>query len=142
MRYYARFRELPGPDTEPIRALTTRYTCGSFKRPCTGPRGGRAYKEQFRSIYYHAGRFYRDRKMQMKPDEWAHVLAPYTGLIWDRFRQQSEEQGIPVCSIRLEDGYPVSIRMDGIDTAVHAEEWSLIEAVLGLDKKPRRSPVK
>lgn len=142
MRYYARFRELPGTDSASIRALTTRYTYGTFKRPCTGPRGGKAYKEQFRSVYYHAGRFYRDRKVQTSPDEWEHVFAPYTGLIWDRFKAQSEEQGIPVCSIRLEDGYPVSIRMDGVDTVVHVEEWSLIEAVLGLDKKPRKSPAK
>lgn len=141
-RHYNRFR--PGlyltDDTE-ARPLTTRYTDKIKRRYCKGPRGGKALQEYPRFVYYLGGRFYHTEKVRLDDGTLRPYLIPVNGAIWDAHADQSRAEGVPVVQIICDDGAPVSVVMDG-DKYDAAAEWETFEAVLMLDKKPRKSPKK
>lgn len=140
-RYYARHRAYQMPDGSTLDALTTRYTFAMFYKPAKGPRGGKARKECARSIYYARGKFWRACNVKGDDGAYYNSVAPFSGTMWDVHAAQSEEQGVPVVRITCVDGNPVTIEMDG-EKFDAADEWETFEAVLQLDKKPRKSPKK
>lgn len=89
--------------------LITRYTWRLGRRPCEGPRGGRALREFARYVYYADGIFYRNDNVAIRDGEgvrFVNSLVPIDGAIWDAHPKQSMEQGIPVLTIYCLGGNP------------------------------------
>ena len=170
-RYYARFRALKSAiNGETIEALTTRFAYGKGLRPCTGPRGGRAYQEFNRAAYYHDGVFYRITSVNTNgnPDnpKFENMFVPInTAELYLINEEQAEESGIPRgIRIIVQNGKPTVVReylgreklgisdqLSGkMPQKVYAdlwradsdEDWSFVADFLGLNKKKRRSPNK
>lgn len=140
-RHSFAYRKLELEDGTEVRALATRYSYaeGRYIRR-DGPRGGRRLHTFPRTAYYLDGRFYRIRRApkdeQLK--EWHAWLEPLAGTIVDAYPLQSEAEGIPAVSIRLDCGYPVSVSGElpwSKDSGIAFSEG--IAPWLHLDRKPR-----
>ena len=70
--------------TEQVAELTP-YTYGDFLKPCTGPRGGQAYKRCYRAVWTVDGILYKLAKGRTEQGEWVRYLTPLTGSVWDRY---------------------------------------------------------
>ena len=77
-RKYFRYRKVTFEDGTQGRALETRYTWASARRPCEGPRGGRAYQTFYRTAYWAEGRFWRMANVPT-PEGWENRLVPIDG---------------------------------------------------------------
>lgn len=171
VRYYARFRALKSAETgDVIDALTTRFAYGKGLRPCTGPRGGRAYQEFNRAAYYHNGVFYAINSVNTTGDPenptYENMFVPINmAELYLINEQQAEESGIPRgLRIVVQHGKPTIVReflgyeklgasdrLSGklpqkqyteLWRADSGDEWSYVADYLGLNKKKRRSPNK
>lgn len=134
---YFRYRKVTFQDGTQGRALETRYTWASARRPCEGPRGGRAYQVFYRIAYWAEGRFWR---MANVPTEtgWENRLLPIDGPVWDAYPLQSAAEGVPAVRVSCEGGRPVSVSGDvtwyegcGATFEAAMSGW------LGLDRQPR-----
>lgn len=170
-RYYARFRALKSAiNGETIDALTTRFAYGKGLRPCTGPRGGRAYQEFNRTAYYFGGMFWRITSVNTSGDAenptYENMFVPINmAELFISNEEQAEESGIPRgLRIVVQHGKPTIVReflgyeklgasdrLSGklpqkqyaeLWRADSGEEWSFVADFLGLNKKKRRSPNK
>ena len=135
--HYNRRRWLQTKSGEKIHPMTTRYAWGMDLRNATGPRGGKALSEHPKNVYYLDGRFYKSEKVHVNEYEWAYVITPLDGEMWDVHSTQSGFEGIPVVRIRCEDGWPVSITMEGEEMPMTSDYWPMAEEMLGIMKKPR-----
>lgn len=134
---YFRYRKVVFEDGTQGRAMETRYTWASAKRPCEGPRGGRCYQTFYRTAYWAGGRFWR---MANVPTEsgWENRLAPIDGPVWDTYPLQSAAEGVPVVRVSCEGGRPVGVTGDlAWHEGCGAAFGDAMAPWLGLDRKPR-----
>lgn len=82
------------------KAELTPYTYAEFLKPCTGPRGGKAYKTCYRAVWTCDGVLYKLAKGRTEQGDWIRYLTPLTGGVWDRYGT-----GLPTAEIR--DGVAV-----------------------------------
>jgi hypothetical protein len=157
-RYYARHRTMPllGSDGMPAAeadALTTRYAYRTGRRRTTGPRGGRAYQEFWRDVYYvrelalwcEIRRVPTELSTDGEPASWAAVLAPIaSATLRDVHAEQTAAAGLDVCTIEVRDGLAtrVTARVGQgpyvlYDAGEDAGQWPAVAAWLRLDA-PRR----
>ena len=129
----------------------TRYTYGTFKMYKHAPKGKngqfymyKALKECNRAIYYDGERFWQACDLAIcnaprpcgstcRKKYFNETTKPFSGLMWDCWEAQSEQQGIPVVSIWCNDGKPYELMMDGEKFAIADGEWqAMYEQVLNL----------
>lgn len=140
-KHYNRFRR--GEFGSSDRALTTRYTYEMGLRPCVGPRGGKAYREFPRTVYYAGGTFWHHvTKAGHDEGTYRDAYEPVTGVVWDACPQQSRNAGMPISSIECRNGVPRFVTIDGEQFEADDTNWPMMEQFLGLDKRPRKSPCK
>ena len=113
-KYARRHRTLDGTDY-----LITRYTYGYHwqTRGVQGPRGGKARKERKYDIYYRQGMFYKAANIANEDGTYTNGVAPFEGWLHDCFPVASRSQGVPIVTIEVVEGIPVSI-LDSNDTEV------------------------
>lgn len=138
--HYNRRRWCLTADGERVHAMTTRYSWKTSYRNATGPNGGRAKSEHPRWVYYLGGRFYRNERVQLLPNQWANVIVPLDGTMWDVHPQQSRFEGIPAARITCEDGWPVSVTLDGESHEMSTDVWPACEELLCIMRKPKAKP--
>ena len=97
--------------------------------------------ERVKYVYYSDGKFYTTnsaRNTERKGDY--AKFTPLDGTIWTCYPQWQAKRGIPDAKIRLAEGVPVSVNIDGEEFAVTPESWPTMESFLGLDMawKPAR----
>lgn len=104
-----------------------------------GPRGGNAYREFARYVWYADGVFYRIVRTSVAKNEFKNELVPLSGYIWDYHKEQTVAQGVPVAQMELHDGRPVSVTLDGESYEMDEFMWPMCEEMLYLDgrKLPR-----
>lgn len=140
-RYYKRHRPLLATidgQEQTVSMITTRYSYGQpGRRPAKGPRGGKAYREFWRNVYYFKGTFYTmrncydgDANLENGRDEFTWVAVPLSrGVIFDVHEEQTLEQGkaLPVESITLdEDGRPSYAFTMG-DSKIDLTTWNVAD---------------
>lgn len=136
-RYYRRHRPV-SIDGREVSALTTRYTFGAAKRrPAKGPRGGRAWQEYYRSVYWAGGMFWTVRNTYDASREgspYQYLAVPITATLYDVHTSQTVEQGkaLPVESITCDHGRPVQMVVNGQPIDCTAMSVSDFEALLDL----------
>lgn len=84
-KFVRRHKTLMFEDMTECRAELTPYTYAEFMKPCTGPRGGKAYKRCYRDVWCVDGILYRLAKGRTEDGEWYRYLAPLSGNVWDRY---------------------------------------------------------
>ena len=97
--------------------------------------------ERVRYVYYLDGVFYTAEKHRNAERKGAYAgITPLDGTIETCYPQWQAKRGIPDAKIRLAEGVPVSVNIDGEEFAVTPESWPTMESFLGLDMawKPAR----
>lgn len=138
--YYRRHRTITTAEGQELRALTTRYSYGNpGRRSATGPRGGKAYQEFWRWTYYANGQFFTVKNEPVADASgnvsgFAAVARPLTASIFDVHEAQTLEQGkaLPVDSIDVVNGRPVSVTANGMVQDVTAMPTAEFEALFDL----------
>lgn len=138
--HYNRRRWCETADGQRVHAMTTRYCWEMAKRNATGPMGGRALEEHPRWVYYLEGRFYRSKRLKVSETQWANVIVPLDGTMWDVHPRQSEFEGVPVARITCDDGWPVRVFIDGEEHEMDASMWPMCEELLCIMRKRRAKP--
>jgi hypothetical protein len=134
-RFYDRPRPYTMLDGSTKRVRITRYTYDEFTRPDKSPKGrnGQRYKfasrECRRAIYWDGERFWQNANFQLPDGRWLNNrIKPFSGLMWDCWEKQSNEQGIPIVQIVCEEGVPYLVKMDGDEYPVAPGEWQSLYA--------------
>lgn len=147
--YYKRHQQRVLYTGEKVKILNTRFTCGNGLSPKPGPRGGAGYEPFARCVYYMNGMFYRSVNTPLAIEgTYEDRLFPIDGTIWtkDFYRDASLEKGIPVAKIHCEAGYPIfgSLTFPDGETIPwdNSEPWEMVEGLLDLVCKTRKSPTK
>ncbi len=116
-KYRAKPRTYVLPDGSQLKVRLTRYTYESFYKPCKGPRGGRAVRKCYRSVWWDGEKFWRAKRVELSPDETLDTVVPMDGVFWDRYPKQSLSEGVPDCTVCCKDGLPYR---------VDAKDWGTI----------------
>lgn len=106
-RYSCKRRTFDTPTGEQVASLLP-YTYGMFLKPTTGPRGGRAYKECYRQLWWHDGHVCKVGKQRDEQGQWHRTLEPYSGYCWNRY-DATESRYV------MNDGVPIAT-YEGNDT--------------------------
>lgn len=84
-RFHRKTQTLQG-----VRGTSLPYTWGSFLRPgMEGPRGGKAYKKCWRTVWFADGRFCKVASVK-DDDGWHREFVPLTETVWNRW---DEDEG-------------------------------------------------
>lgn len=98
--------------TQAPQMLITRYTYAYTWQTngVYGPRGGKARKQRKKNVFYLGGIFYRAKNVQLEDGRRLNSYETFDATIWDCYENSSKRQGVPIVSIEIVEGVPVSVK--------------------------------
>lgn len=117
------------------RARLTPYTWGYGKRPETGPRGGRRYREFPRMVWDVDGTLCKSRRTKDSAGNWQTVLVPINGTVWCVHPAWADSHGFAGGSIACVQGVPQSVARDNVTLWIPSMGVDYLTALTGIGEK-------
>lgn len=89
----------------------------------TGRHYKRAYLVTVSDIYYANGKFYEACNIRRADGTYYNSIRPFSGLLHDAYKEQSDKAGIPDVAIWCNEGRPYSVELDGEQINIAPGDW-------------------
>jgi hypothetical protein len=117
------------------RARLTPYTWGYGKRPETGPRGGRLYREFPRMVWDMGGTLCKSKRVKDGAGNWVVTLFPIDGTVSCAHPIWAERHGYCDGSVTLDHGKPARVDRGGACLWVPDMGDDYLAALTGIGEK-------